>query len=218
MAPKAPSPLDALALLELSSVARGYRVLDWMVKEAPVTVVEANLVETGKYLILFGGGVAEVQAAFDEAVGHAQGTLVDQLLLPLAHPRLWASLGGEEHRGPGWRRVSPELATEPTVDCVGIVEGARVASTVEAADRSAKEASAYLAGLRLSPALGGKAYYVVTGMQHEVEASVEAGRAVLGARGALVGAEVIPRAHDEFLAFLLRPAPFSARPHGGGSR
>ncbi len=218
MAMEAPPSLDALALLELSSIARGYRVLDWMVKEAPVCVVEANLVEPGKFLILFGGGVAEVQAAFDEAVGHSEGALLDRLLLPLAHPRVWETLRQEEHRGPGWRAVSTGVVAEPAVDCVGILEGSRVASTIEAADRSAKEAAAYLAGLRLTPALCGKAYYVVTGMQHEVEASVEAGRAVLSARGALVEAQVIPRAHDEFLSFLLRPAPWAARPGGGGGR
>ncbi|MBM4365969.1 MAG: BMC domain-containing protein [Deltaproteobacteria bacterium] len=203
--------MDALALVELSSVARGYRVLDWMVKEAPVTVVEANLVEPGKFLILLGGGVAEVQAAFDEALAHAGDTLLDKLLLPGVHERVWQTLAGGEHRGPGWSRLGPGVFAEPRVDCVGVVEGSTVASVMEAADRSAKDAGAYLAALRLSPALGGKAYYVVTGMQHEVEAAVDIGRAVLVSRGRLVDAQVIPNAHDEFLEHLLRPAPFSAR-------
>jgi len=192
-----PPGLDALALLELGSVARGYRVLDWMVKEAPVTIVEANLIEPGKYLILFGGGVAEVGESFDEGVRLADGVLLDKLLLPFAHPRLWACLGGQESLG--------------NADCVGIVEGSAVASVIAAADRSAKEADIHLAGLRLSPALGGKAYYVVTGEQHAVEAAIEAGRAVLGPAGRLVDTQIIPRAHAEFLPWVLRPAPFGGR-------
>lgn len=40
-------PLESLALLELDSIARGYRVLDALVKEAPVTVKHANLLSPG---------------------------------------------------------------------------------------------------------------------------------------------------------------------------
>lgn len=189
-----PPGLDALALLELASVARGYRMLDWMVKEAPVTIVEANLVEPGKYLILFGGGVAEVEESFAEGVALADGVLVDKLLIPFAHPRVWACLGGQESLG--------------NADCVGVVEGTAVAAVIDAADRSAKEAEVHLAGLRLSPALGGKAYYVVTGEQHAVEAAIEVGRAVLGPKGRLLDTQIIPRAHAEFLPWVLRRAPF----------
>ncbi len=194
----APAELDALALLELSSVARGYRVLDWMVKEAPISVVEANLVEPGKFLILFGGGVAEVQAAFDEGLAHAGELVSEKLLIPYVHPRVWACLRGEE--------------SLPSVDCLGIVEGRAVAPTLDAADRSAKEADVQLGALRLTPGLGGKAYYVVAGEQHAVEAAIDTGRRVLGA--ALVDAQVIPRAHADFLPFVLRQAPFSLRKGG----
>jgi microcompartment protein CcmL/EutN len=189
-------PHDALALLELGSVARGYRVLDWMVKHAPVTIVEANVVEPGKYLILFGGGVAEVQASFNEGVELAGEVLLDKLLLPFAHPRVWACLAGSESLG--------------NADCVGIIEGTAVASVIEAADHTAKEAEVHLAGLRLTPGLGGRAYYVITGAQHAVEAGVAAGRDLLGPRGRLLDTQIIPRAHAEFLPWVLRRAPFGA--------
>ncbi len=188
--------LEALALLELGSVARGYRVLDWMVKEAPVTIVEANVVEPGKYLILFGGGVAEVQASFDEGVEIAGELVIDKLLLPMAHPRVWACLAGQESLG--------------NADCVGIIEGTAVASVIEAADRTAKEADVHLAGLRLTPGLGGRAYYVITGEQHSVEAGVAVARDLLGPKGRLLDTQIIPRAHAEFLPWVLRRAAFGA--------
>ena len=193
---RVPAGLDALALLELSSIARGYRVLDWMVKEAEVTVVEANLVEPGKFLILFGGGVAETQASFDRGRAAAEGQLVDELLLPFAHARVWDCLAGRDVLDGG--------------DTVGIVEGSTVAATLEAADRSAKDAEGFLAGIRLSPALGGKAFYVLTGDQPQVEAGVAVGAGILGQRGRLVDTQVIPRAHAEFLPWILRRAPFGA--------
>ena len=58
---------DALAHLELDGVATGLRALDTLVKRAPVDVLEANLVEPGKYLILLAGGVAEVEECVSEA-------------------------------------------------------------------------------------------------------------------------------------------------------
>ena len=188
------APLDALALLELDSIARGYRVLDALVKESPVTVVNANVVEPGKFLILFGGGVAEVDAAWAVGVDTAGDTLVDKVFLPGVHPRIWTALAGETTRG--------------AIDTIGVIEAGSVAGVIEAADRSLKDAAVTLLGLRISPGLGGKGYYVVDGQQYDVEAAIEAGSAVLDARGKLVRAERIARPHPDVLAHLLRPAPF----------
>jgi len=54
---------DAIALLELQGVAAGYASLDIMVKHSPIQIIEANLIEPGKFLILYTGGVAEVEEA-----------------------------------------------------------------------------------------------------------------------------------------------------------
>lgn len=187
---------DALALLELDSIARGYRALDALVKEAPVEVIEANLVEPGKFLILYGGGVAEVEASHKVGREIAAECLRDEVLLPYVDPRVWQGLFGATPRG--------------ELDTVGIVEGSSVAGVIEAADRSLKSAEVGLCGLRVAPALGGKAFYVFEGLQHDVDAGLEAGVAVLEARQRLVRAERIGRPHPDFLALLLRAAPFGA--------
>lgn len=192
--------MDALALLEIDSIARGYRVLDAMVKESPVTIVAANLVEPGKYLILIGGGVAEVEAAYTMGVDVAGDTLVDTVFLPGVQPRIWTALAGDPARVPG--------KVPRSIDTIGIVESMSIAGILEAADRSLKEARVELLGLRVAPALGGKAFYVVEGQQYDVDAAVDAGTSVLEARGKWVRAERIARPHADFLAHLLRPAPF----------
>ena len=94
-------------------------------------------------------------------------------------------------------------------DRVGVVEGWRGSSTLEACDRALKEAEVALAGLRVTPGLGGKAFFVVQGIQHDVEAALEVASGILHQRGALVHTELIPRPHEDFLAHVLRPAPFS---------
>lgn len=186
--------MDALALLELDSIARGYRVLDVMVKESPITIVQANLVEPGKFLILVGGGVAEVDAAWKVGLESADDTVIDKVLLPGVHPRIWTAIAGER------------IERDP--DTLGVIEGASIAGIIEAADRSVKDAAVTLLGLRVAPGLGGKGYYVVEGEQYDVEASIEAGTEILKGRGKFLRAERIARPHRDWLGHLLRPAPF----------
>jgi microcompartment protein CcmL/EutN len=190
----AQGPLESLALLELDSIARGYRVVDALVKEAPVAVKHANLVEPGKFLILFGGGVGETLAAFEVGVRVAKDTLHDSLHLPLVEPRIWSGLHGATGAG--------------EIDTLGIVESRSIASTLAACDASLKMAAVDLVGLRVAVGLGGRGYFVVSGLQHDVEAAVTTGEHVLTARSKLHRVELVANPHPEFLAHLLAPAPF----------
>jgi len=186
---------DALAMVELDSIALGYRALDAMVKRSPIAVVEANLVEPGRYLILFAGGVAEVEEGYDEALFIGGETVVDKLMLPFAHEAILPGLAGAMH------------IEDP--DTIGVIESRTVASTLLACDRALKDADVTLAGLRITHGLGGRGYFVVHGVQHDVEAAVEVSREILEPREALHRVEMIARPHPDFLAYLLRPAPFT---------
>lgn len=186
--------VEALALVEIDSVARGLRAVDAMVKQATVRIHEANLIEPGKYLILFSGLVAEVEESFAAACAVGAERVVESMLLPVVHPGLTRGLMG--------------ITDLEDPDCVGVVEGRHVAGVLEACDRSLKDADVCLCGVRVAGALGGRAYYVVHGAQHDVEAALAAGRRVLDKRGTLFAIERIARPHPEFLAWLLRSPPF----------
>jgi microcompartment protein CcmL/EutN len=190
---------DALALIELDAVARGLRVVDAMVKKAPVRVLEANLIEPGRFLILFSGGVAEVDEAFTEGLAIGEGCVLSQMMLPLVHPSVLAGLRGAE------LREGPDA-----LDCLGVVEGAAVAPVLVACDRALKDADVRLVGLRVAGGLGGRAYFVLAGAQHDVEAALEAAEGALGP--ALHRLERIPRPHADMVPWLLRPAPFRVGP------
>jgi microcompartment protein CcmL/EutN len=194
---------DALALVEIDSVALGLRAVDALIKRAPVRLMEANLVEPGRFLVLFAGGVAEVEESLAAARAVAGEALLDNLFLPFAHPLILAGLRG--------RCVQ---ATADELDTLGVVEGRRIASTLAACDHALKEAAVDLTGLRVVGGLGGRAYFIVHGPQHDVEAALEAAEAVLTAAGQLHSVECIPRPHDEMVGWLLRPAPFHV---GGGA-
>lgn len=186
--------MHSLALIELDSIARGYRVLDAMVKKAPIEVLEANLVEPGKFLILFGGDLASVEESFAEALDVAQTHLVDKLLLPMVHDDVVPALAGSV------KLFDP--------DAIGIIETRTVAAGLWSCDRVLKDAWVRLAGLRITPGLGGKAYFVFHGAHTDVEAALEVAKELLSDHE-LVQCELVARPHQEFLALVLRPAPFS---------
>jgi microcompartment protein CcmL/EutN len=172
----------ALALLELESIARGILVGDVLVKRAPVELVLADPVSPGKYLLLFSGGVAEVEEALKAGIEAAGATLLDKLFLPQPAPRLLAAL--REEFDQTWR------------DSFGMVETHSVASTLLAADAALKRAEVWMRRLHLARGIGGKGYFVITGGLDMVQAALEAAAASIEPR-LLLATEVIERAHRD---------------------
>ena len=82
--------MDPLAVgcLETTSIARGIEAADAMLKAAQVRLLAASPVCPGKYVILVGGGVAEVQAAVQAGEETASDTLCDAIVIPNVHPQV----------------------------------------------------------------------------------------------------------------------------------
>lgn len=196
----APPSHDALALLEIDAVATGLRCVDTMVKRAEVEILEANLVEPGRFLILFAGGVADVDESWDAALEFAGSAAVGRMKLAFVHPAVLAGLRGVEHRG-----------TADELDTLGVIEGTGIASVLEACDRALKDAGVNLVGLRIAGGLGGRAFFVVSGAQHDVEAAIDVGGSILDSHGQRHRTELIARPHAELVPWLLRPSPFQVR-------
>jgi microcompartment protein CcmL/EutN len=173
----------ALALLEFSSIAAGIQAADAMVKRAPIDVIEAGTVQPGKYLVLIGGQVADVEESL--AAGREVGgdAAVDFVYLPQVHPEVVEAIGGG--------RV-PEIT-----DALGIVETTTVAAAIHAADAGIKGAEVRLVEVRLADGLGGKGIVLFSGLVADVEAAVEIGVGVLERPELLVRQVVIPQLHPE---------------------
>ena len=60
-------PPPALAMIEVSSIARGMHCTDAMLKAADVQLVLARTICSGKYMVLIAGEQAEVEAAKEAA-------------------------------------------------------------------------------------------------------------------------------------------------------
>jgi len=181
----------ALALIELGSIARGHRVADAMLKRAPVTLLRAEPVSPGKFLVLVSGDVASVEESFAVGLDVAADRVVDKLLLQQAHEQLWPALRGK--------------AKAADVASLGIVETHSVAATLLGGDAAAKGARIRIITMQLARGIGGKAFFTVTGPLEEVEAAVEAAVTVI-APAAIHTTEIIPAPHEDLVASLTAPS------------
>lgn len=185
----APPAGPAIGLLELCSVARGVRVLDAMVKKAPVCIRRAAPVHPGKFLILIQGGVDEVDEALEAGRRAAAETLIDVLRLPYPHAQL--------------DPLIEAVAIPFEAEAIGVLETFSVAAAIRAADAALKAAEIIGLRLRLADDLGGKGYFLFSGVQHDVEEGLRAGGDAVG-EGLLAGSELIANPHPEMIAALAR--------------
>lgn len=176
----------SIGFLETSSIARGIEATDAMMKKAAVDLLMTTIVPRGKYLIMIGGAVADVEASMRAGRETAGSTVVDEFVIQNVHPQLPAAIKG---------RVKVER-----IEAVGIIETKEVASAIYAGDAAVKAAAVTLIEARNQP--GAKGLVVVTGDVGAVRAAVAAGVATIKKDGMLVSEVVIPRAHDALLKSL----------------
>lgn len=190
----------ALALVEFSSIAAGIQAADAMVKRAPIDVIKSGTIQPGKYLVLIGGRVADVE----ESLGAGRlvgGTfVVDHVYLPHVHPEVVAAIGGG--------RI-PELT-----DSLGVIETTTVAATIHAADAGVKGAMVHLVEIRLGDGLGGKGIVLFSGLVPDVEAAIDIGVGVLETPALLVRQVVIPQLHEGMWENVASTSHFGGRVMG----
>ncbi len=186
----------AIALLEFDSIAVGIEAGDAMAKRAPIDVLHAGTVHPGKYLVLVGGAVGDVEEALAAGRETGAGSLLDAVFLPNIHPDVVDAIGG--HRRPG------------TGEAIGVIETLTVASIIDAADAGVKGAHVRLLEMRLADDLGGKSYLLFDGPVAEVEAAVEIGAARIAGSAGMVR-RVIPRLHAEMRENLVVDGRFHER-------
>lgn len=185
----------ALGLLEFDSIAAGIEAGDAMAKRAPIDVIRAGTVHPGKYLVLVGGAVADVEEALAAGRSIGGSSVVDGVFLPNVHPEVTAAVAGARQGGRG--------------EALGVIETPTVAAIIEAADAGIKGASVRIIELRLADGLGGKGYVLFDGEVADVEAAVEIGVARIPGRQ--LTSRVIARLHVEMRDNLEAGARFRER-------
>ncbi|MCE5303782.1 MAG: BMC domain-containing protein [Planctomycetaceae bacterium] len=176
---------NAVGAIELSSIGLGYRVEDEMLKAATVSVLVARTICSGKYLIVIGGGVSDVEAAIQAGLAIAGEAVIDYLTVANVHSMVFPALGQSVVLGP----------EEP--GALGILETFSGVSVLAAADVAAKAARVTLLRIHVAMALGGKGLCLMTGTVSDVRAGMQAAAEEVRRRGLLVSEVVIPRPSRE---------------------
>ncbi len=176
--------MEALGMLELSSIAVAYRVQDAMLKVSEVELLVARTICSGKFIIMVGGQVEAVVSSLEAGKSVSSEALIDELLIPDLDPRVFPAITG----GVALR--------EEEKQALGILEAFSVTSVVEGADAAVKAAEVVLFRIHVAMAIGGKGYLLLTGEISDVEAAIEAGAQKIAERGLLVSRVVIPQPEE----------------------
>lgn len=187
----------ALALVDFSSIAIGIEAADAMVKRAQIDVIRTGTVQPGRYIVMIGGPVGEVEESLGAGREVGGSTVLDYVLLPQVHPEVVEAIVGG--------RV-PEVT-----DSLGVVETTTVSAAIHAADAGIKGAEVRLVEVRLADGLGGKGIVLYSGLVADVEVAVAISVGVLERPELLVRQVVIPQLHPAMWENVGKATRFSER-------
>ncbi len=126
-----------------------------MAKRSPIDVLYAGTVHPGKYLVLVGGEVADVEEALEAGRTVGGPSILDAVLLADVHPDVVAAIRGSRRPTAG--------------EALGIIETQTVAAIIDAADAGVKGARDRLLELRAGGRLGRQGYLLFGGAVADVE-------------------------------------------------
>ncbi|MEO8553481.1 MAG: BMC domain-containing protein [Kofleriaceae bacterium] len=184
----------ALGVLEVSTIARGIVAADAGLKRSPAILLHSRAVSGGKHLVMFEGGVAEVEEAMGAAKRCAADLILDFVELPNADDQVWPMLGAPY--------TAHDWSPDPEAEAVAIIETSTVCAAIRAADAACKVAEVVVRDTRFAVDLAGKAYFTLTGSLDAIEAAAEAARAAADQK--LVCLEVIANPSPELRGQLFR--------------
>ena len=188
--------MNALGMIELTSIPAGVQAGDAMLKAAAVELVTAQPVCAGKYIVLVTGEAAAVRESVEAGKLSGGEKLVDSMFVANIHPQVPRAINACTEIG--------------RVASVGVIEVFSLCAAVLAADAAAKACLLYtsdaadvrLMEVRLGRGLGGKSFIALTGEIASVQAAIDAARAVEGTAGLMNDSVVIPAPHPDMIRSL----------------
>lgn len=180
---------NAIGMVEYKTVSTGIQAADLIVKTADVSIIQAQTVCPGKYIVLFTGDLSAVRAAADAAEKKYAEQLIDVFVLGNPHESIFRAL-----------TCTAEI---DKVQALGVLESFTAASIIVAADHAAKTAQVDLFEVRVARGMCGKSYLLLTGTVAAVTEAVESAAAKIGENGALLDYAVIPNPAPDFVNTLM---------------
>lgn len=167
----------AIGMVEYKTVSAGVVAADAMVKTSEVSIIEAQTVCPGKYIVIISGDLSAVNAAVDTSKTLHGKHLINSFVLGNPHESIFPAIYG---------------ATKiDAVSALGILETYDATSIIVAADEAAKTAIVALIELRIARGMCGKSYLMLTGDVAAVEAAIERAKAAVADDGMYLDSSII---------------------------
>ena len=149
----------AIGMVEYKTTSAGVVAADSMVKTSEVSIIEAQTVCPGKYIVIYTGDLSAVTSAVDNAKTMHGKHLINSFVLGNPHESIFPAIYG--------------AAEIKDVSALGIIESYDASSIIVAADEAAKTAIVDLIEVRLARGMCGKSYLMLTGEVAAVEAAID---------------------------------------------
>ncbi len=185
---------NALGIIELGSIYKGYEVEDAVLKAAAVEKLMGRTICSGKFLLVVRGNVGDVETAVAVANQTGGFAIVNTVVIPHVDPRVFPAIGGFT------------VLDRPATDGIGailILETFSVASAIKAADAAIKEAELEILRIHAAMAVGGKGFVVMSGAIGALEAAARPAAESCRQDGMLAGYTIIRNPHADVLRELI---------------
>jgi len=185
---------NAIGIIELASIYKGFHVQDEVLKTANVEKLIARTICSGKFLIMVRGSVGDVEVAIAVAKEIGGFSMVNCAVIPNVDPRVFPAIAG----------TTPlQIFNAKKIEAALIIETFSVVSAIKAADFAAKEADVEILRIHVAMAVGGKGFAVFTGTVDALEAASAKAVDYIKQDGMLAGYVILKNPHEEVLKELL---------------
>lgn len=157
---------------------------DKMLKRAPVELLHAGSVQPGKYMVLVGGGTAEVEESHHAGLQAAANDILDDVFLPDVHKQVLRALDGQ-------RAYSG-------IDSLVVLETSTIAAILRATDAAVKGTNVEVAEMRIGNGLHGRGLAILTGQLTDVEAAADIAQQTLAGRSVTLCHSIVSNVHEQF--------------------
>ena len=167
----------AIAVIETSSIALGYKILNDSLARAEVEIIEAASISPGKFLILLSGTQGNLESILRWVDGEY---IVDKVLIESVHEKVLPGLYG--------------LLKTPIAEALLVLETSTLSQGLFAANECLKKANIEVIEIRSGRGIGGRCVSFLTGKASDL-------KSVTKGLQKNIRHELIEKPHNKFLEY-----------------